>query len=127
MLLAKRLDRGEYAREMMEIMMQKIKPDDKIFVNSPSEAEFAYYSSFYDKKNHKKQEKIKNVIKDNYVKELNSLSSGNYWFYLPIDYHNCSVIPWIEAWTSDKQVIYQNKFNGQYPSLLMYVKVANSK
>lgn len=122
-LLAKSLNRGEYAREMMETMMKQIKPDDKIFINSPSEPEFAYYSSFYDKHNEKTQEKIKNIIKENYIKELNSLPQGNYWFYLPIDYHNIPTIPWVEEWTKGKQVIYYNKFHGQYPSLLMYVKV----
>lgn len=125
LLDSKKLDKGEYAREMMATMMQKIKPQDKIFVNSPSEEEFAYYSSFYNKKYEKKQEKIKNVIKYDYVNELNSLPRGNYWFYLPIDYHNIPTIPWVEEWAKNgqgQQVIKYYKFNGQYPSLLMYLE-----
>lgn len=122
LLDSKKLDKGEYAREMMATMMQKIKPQDKIFVNSPSEEEFAYYSSFYKNKNSKKQEKIKNVIKYDYVNELNSLPRGNYWFYLPIDYHNIPTIPWVEEWVKGEQIIYKNKFDGQYPSLLMYLE-----
>ena len=63
LLASKSFDKEEYAREMMATMMEKIKPEDKIFVNSPSEEEFAYYSSFYDKKNVKIQEKIKMSLK----------------------------------------------------------------
>lgn len=123
LITSEKFDKEEYAREMMATMMKQIKPNDKIFVNSPSEVESAYYSSFYDKKNSKKQEKIKKVIKENYINELNSLKRGNYWFYLPIDYHNIPTIPWVDEWAKSKQVIYYNKFNGQYPSLLMYVIV----
>lgn len=127
LVTSEKFDKEEYAHEMMATMMQKIKPQDKIFVNSPSEPDFAYYSSFYGKKNIKIQDKIKNVIKNNYINELNSLPSGNYWFYLPIDYHNIPTIPWVEDWAYTKQIVYKNKFNGQYPSLLMYVKVVNGK
>lgn len=127
LILSEKFDKEEYAREMMATMMQKIKPKDKIFVNSPSEEEFAYYSSFYNKKYEKKQEKIKNVIKYNYVNELNSLPRGNYWFYLPIDYHNIPTIPWVEEWAQGERIIYKNKFNGQYPSLLMYVNVKRER
>lgn len=127
LVTSEKFDKEEYAREMMADMMKQIKPNDKIFLNSPSEVEFAYYSSFYDKKNFIKQEKNKNVIKENYINELNSLPQGNYWFYLPIDYLNIPTIPWVEEWAKSKQVIYYNKFHGQYPSLLMYVRIANSK
>lgn len=123
LITSEKFDKEEYAREMMSTMMKQIKSDDKIFVNSPSEVDFAYYSSFYNKKNPKKQEKIKNVIKENYINELNSLPQGNYWFYLPIDYHNIPTIPWVEEWAKSEKIIKYYKFNGQYPSLLMYVKI----
>ncbi len=127
LLTSEKFDKEEYAREMMATMMKQIKPDDKIFVNSPSEPDFAYYSSFYKNKNQKKQEKIKNVIKKNYINELNSLPRGNYWFYLPIDYHNIPTLPWVEEWAKSERVIVYNKHNGEYPSLLMYVKIIHSK
>lgn len=127
LIFSERFDKEEYAREMLDNMMKNIKPNDKIFVNNPSEAEFAYYSSFYEQKNQKIQDKIKNVIKNNYITELDSLPQGNYWFYMPIDYHNIPTIPWVEEWAKSQQIIYYNKFNKQRPSLFMYVIVKNER
>ncbi|MDD3437408.1 MAG: glycosyltransferase family 39 protein [Candidatus Gastranaerophilales bacterium] len=122
-LIFKQVDREEYAREMMDFMMKKIEPNDIIFVNSPSEPEFAYYYSFYSKKNQIIQENFENLKKLNYLKKLNGLKSGYYWFYLPIDYLNIPVFPWIEGWAKDKNIIFYQKTGKKYHGLLMYVQI----
>lgn len=72
--------RGYYSREMMGLMMSKIKPDDTIVVNKYSRTDFAYYSTYY---------KIKNrVIQESWNSDgrtfLNNLKPKQYyWFYTP--------------------------------------------
>lgn len=120
---AQELNRDEYAREMMKSMVKKLKPTDIIFVNNPSEAEFAYYYSFYKKDNKYIQEKMENLSTLRYKEELNHLKKGYYWFYLPIDYVNAPVLNCIEDWAQSKEIIYKYKIGQKYPGLLMYVHI----
>lgn len=117
---AKNIDRGEYPREMMEFLVKNLKSNDIIIVNAISNTEFAYYSSFYDIKNKVIQENIKYRTKDKYMTFLNTLKTGYYWLYLPYDYTDYPVNPWIQSWAETKKVIYSAKNNR---SILMYVYV----
>lgn len=74
------LTRGYHPREMMEVMVNKIKPTDVIVLNLFSKTDFAYYSTYYNIKNQVIQEKPK----VNRLGFLNSLPRKQYyWFYLP--------------------------------------------
>lgn len=124
MLLAGALDKDEYPREMMEQMKSRIKPNDLIFINNPSESEFAYYSSFYNIKNRIIQERIeKNLSQQAYTNELNSLKEGYYWFYLPVDYVNIPIIPWVEDWSTKYETLYKIKTGKKYKGMLMYIHI----
>lgn len=125
---AKGLDKEEYPREMMEVMVKKLKATDTIFINNSSDAEFAYYSSFYGVKNKFIQEDAdKNISKVQYIAKLNNLKPGYYWFYLPIDYIHVSVLPWIEEWAQKNKIIYYYKFHEKNKSLLIYMYVNQKK
>lgn len=116
----KTFSRGEAPREMMAFMADKIKPEDIIFVNGASDAEFAYYSSFYNIKNKVIQEQIPNKTAQSYRQLLNNLKSGNYWLYLPYDSSELPVFSYIYDWTKSKQIIYYNKMD---KGALLYVHV----
>lgn len=120
------LNKDEYPREMMQFMVKKIKPSDTIFINDVSDAEFAYYSSFYTFKNKFVQCTINNESKEKYINFLNKLKPGYYWFYIPIDYVKNPVSPWIETWAKQEKIIYYFKNNKNYKtnqSLLMYILI----
>lgn len=123
---AKTIDRGEYPREMLAYIAKNIKPKDKIVVNSVSNTEFAYYSSFYDIKNEVIQESSKDKTKGNRFKFLSSLTfldslkPDHYWFYCPFDYEIGPVNPWFETWALRQKILYFSKNNR---STLMYVYV----
>lgn len=119
-LLTKTVDRGEYPREMMQFMVDNLKADDIIFVSTISDTEFAYYSSFYNIKNKFIQERLTENSKENYLKYLNTLPQGNYWFYLPFDFFDPPINPWIEAWAKSQNVQYFYKKN---KSTLIYLQV----
>lgn len=124
LITAKKLDRKEYAKEMLDFMMKKIKPNDIIYINTPSYPDFAYYASFLEIKNQVIQEKIEtNISEKKYINGLNNLQRGYYWFYIPIDYINVPVSDLIDQWAKTQKVIYSYKINQTYKSLLMYVYV----
>ncbi|MDD3436504.1 MAG: glycosyltransferase family 39 protein [Candidatus Gastranaerophilales bacterium] len=106
--------RGYYSREMMEVMLSKIKPGDIIVVNRYSRTDFAYYATYH---------KIKNkVIQEgqtgNRQAFLNSLNPGYYWFYMPF-----GPSPTYDKWFADKKrhVLFELNGNG-YPSKMVYLK-----
>lgn len=103
----KEISRGEHPREMMEILIKKIKPDDKIFVANFSNTEFAYYSSFYDIKN----QIIQEPQKINREKFLNSLEKNkNYWFYLTFQ-DSKAIKDWISQNSASINLVYKNSLN----------------
>ena len=123
-LKAVKFDRKEYPREMMEFMTEKLKPNDIIYVNSSSDADFAYYASFYNIKNIVIQENISsNASEQSYLKTLYSLKSGYYWFFVPIDYIKRPVSNWIEEWAKNQKILRYYKINEKYKSLLLYLYV----
>lgn len=116
----KTLCRGEYAREMMEFMAKKLKPDDMIFVNAFSGTEFLYYSSFYKITNKVIQEEGMNKSKEEYWTFLNSLKKGYYWFYLPDNDWHRTDIQYLLSWVKTKKILYSFRQNA---SLIMYVYI----
>lgn len=123
---AKNIDRQENPHEMMKYIQKHARPDDIIFVNKDSDAEFAYYSSVFNVKNKFIQEEIKNPDQKEYMEYLNSLKRGKYWFFLPIDYISTPVSEWVENWAKEEKVLYFYKNNSndkKNNSILIYVLV----
>lgn len=117
---AKAISKGEDPRGMMKFILSKAKKDDVIFVNRASDTEFAYYSSFYDIKNSIIESKLENVTSEEYLKKLNELKKGYYWFYLPFDYPEQQVVPVIEYWAKTNRMLYYQREN---KCVLMYLQV----
>lgn len=80
------LNKGDFAREMMIKMAEEIKPNETIVINESSNAEFCYYDLFFNLKHNKVFLKPKNKSEISINTELNKLTKGNYWFYMPYDY-----------------------------------------
>lgn len=117
-------NRKEYPREMTALIMQKIKPNDIIYVNNSSDADFAYYSSFYKFRNKIIQEKIpENITKKEYFKKLDSLPKGKYWIFAPIDFTNIEVYPWLDEWASGKKILNEVKNDKKEHSLILYIEI----
>lgn len=120
----KAFDRKEYPREMTALIMKKIKPSDIIYINNSSNADFAYYSSFYKFKNKVIQEKVaQKITKEEYFKQLNSLPKGRYWVFAPIDFTNIEVYPWLDEWTSGKKILNEVKNDKKKHSLVLYLEI----
>lgn len=117
---SKNISRGEYPREIMDYMIKNLKKDDNVFVNSASDVEFYYYSSFYDIKNNVIQERVTNDGKEKYVAFLKGLKSGNYWFYLPYDSSHTPVFAQILDWVKTQKILFSTQKD---KSVLMYVRV----
>lgn len=122
LIQAKTMNRGENPRAMMEFMVKKLNPSDIIFVNYSSNTEFAYYSSLYNIKNKLVQEMLTSKDEASYIKYLNSLKSGYYWFFLPYDSSYAPVFPYIVKWLQSQTIIYSAKGDR---SLLIYAHVRN--
>lgn len=123
-LSANTFDRKEYPREMTAFIMEKLKPQDVIYVNNSSDADFAYYSSFYKFENKVIQENIlPNITKEEYFKKLNSLKKGTYWIFAPIDFTNTPVYPWLEEWSFSKKILYCKENNKKDKSLILYIEL----
>ncbi len=116
----KNISRGEHPRELMDYMMDNIKNGDNIFVNSLSDVEFYYYSSFYDVRNKVIQERVTKETKEKYFNFLNSLPEGNYWFYLAYDSPYNQVFPYILSWLDNKKILYVYR---QGRSVLVYAYI----
>lgn len=122
-MFATAYDRREYPREMTAFIMQKIKPNDIIYVNNSSDADFDYYASFYSFKNKVIQEKIpQNITKEEYFKKLNDLQKGYYWIFAPIDFTNIEVYPWLNEWTSSKKILNVVKNDKKEHRLILYIE-----
>lgn len=113
-------NKGEFPREMMEIISKNIKPNDIIFVTKSSRAEYCYYSSFYNFKNNVIYDNSPTPPDDKLLKSLKALRRGSYWFYLPYDYSpQRATNKIIENWTEkNTKIIYKTKAT---QSLLLYV------
>lgn len=123
-MFASTYDRKEYPREMTALIMEKIKPSDRIYVNNSSDADFAYYSSCYRFKNKVIQEKIpENITKEEYFKQLNSLPKGKYWIFAPIDFTNIEVYPWLDEWSSSKKILNEVKNDKKEHGLVLYLEI----
>lgn len=106
--------RGYYPREMMEFMLEKIKPNEIIVVGKYSRTDFAYYSSYHKIKNKILQEKWE----DDRSAFLKSLKPNKYyWFYLPF-----GTAPSFDNWFAqkNKKILLQIDGHGM-PGKLVYV------
>ena len=72
---------------MMIKMAEEITPDETIVINESSNAEFCYYNLFFNLKHNKVFLKPQNKSEIAINTELNKLTKGKYWFYMPYDYN----------------------------------------
>lgn len=108
------LERGENPREAMKILAENIKPQDKIVINRASDTEFAYYSLFYNLKNEMIRDNVTGLGKEEYLKFLNNLKKGKYWFFLSFEYSGKEVIPYVLEWINTQDVSFYKKINSSY-------------
>lgn len=111
---AKNISKGEYPREMMKFMAKNLKKNDIIFVNNLSDAEFAYYASFYNVKN----KVIQELPSNNGIELLNSIKVKDVnfcWVFLAYG----DLQPFLN-WVKAKEIIYNYKY---HQCALMYVYV----
>ncbi len=95
----KGLNKGDFARNMMQRMAQDITPNEKIILNGASNADYYYYNSFYKLKNEVIYLKPKTESPYEIQKMLNTLKKGSYWLFMPYDYNMRHVnIDNIVAW-----------------------------
>lgn len=80
------INKGDFSRELMIKMAEKISPEETIVINESSNAEFCYYDLFFNLKHNKLFLKPKNKSEIAINTELNKLTKGKYWFYMPYDY-----------------------------------------
>lgn len=94
------LNKGDFAREIMLQMSNRIKMSEIIVINKSSIPEFCYYDLFVNLKNDKiflrPKEKTAQALRN----ELDTrIKKGNYWVYMPYDYSSGkSEINEIEKW-----------------------------
>lgn len=82
----KGLNKGDFARSMLDRMAQDITPNEKIIVNGASNADFYYYNTFYGLKNDVIYLKPETENPLEIQRMLNSLQKGSYWLFMPYDY-----------------------------------------
>ena len=112
-IATKSISKGEHPREMTEALVKSLKDGDIIFVSNSANTEFAYYSSFYDIKNHLIQEPQHSKTSE----VLNSLEKGrNYWFYLTFG-DSKPILEWINK----NAKIIQNFHAEQSNDYLIYI------
>lgn len=93
------LNKDDFAREMMIKMTEEITPDETIVINESSNAEFCYYNLFFNLKHNKVFLKPQNKSEIAINTELNKLTKGKYWFYMPYDYNpNQNEIKTMSEW-----------------------------
>lgn len=93
------LNKDDFAREMMIKMTEEITPDETIVINESSNAEFCYYNLFFNLKHNKVFLKPQNKSEIAINTELNKLTKGKYWFYMPYDYNpNQNEIKTMSKW-----------------------------
>lgn len=82
----KGLNKGDFARSMIDRMAKDITPNEKIILNGASNADFYYYNSFYGLKNDVIYLKPETENPLEIQKMLNTLQKGSYWLFMPYDY-----------------------------------------
>lgn len=120
-LKSEHINKGDFSREMMQYMVKNLKPDDIIFVNNGSIADFSYYSGFYKIKNKTVFKTNGENINKNYLALLENLQKGNYWFYLPYDYSYGKDINFLKNWVSENTKILN--INSATQSTLIYLEI----
>lgn len=120
-LKSEHLNKGDFSREMMQYLAKNIKPDDIIFVNNGSIADFSYYSGFYKIKNETVFKTNGENIDKNYFEFLKNLKKGSYWFYLPYDYSYGKDINFLKNWARENTEILEMSSATQ--STLIHLKI----
>lgn len=120
-------NKGDFSREMMQYMVKNLKPDDIIFVNNGSIADFSYYSGFYNIKNQIIFKTGGENVDKNYfdllksLKNLKNSKGGSYWFYLPYDYSYGKDISFLKNWARENAEILDMSSATQ--STLIHLKI----
>lgn len=111
----------EYGRELMNIMQEKIHSYDYIVVGDASDSEFFYYSFlFKDKWRSHFKTLVMGYDRTQLSGFLNSLKKGYCWIYMPYDFYDDSIIPFVLSWARHHKIIYEYK---KSEGLLLYVRI----
>lgn len=95
----KNLNKGDFARNMIDEMAKQITPNETIVLNGASNADFYYYNSFYKLKNKVIYLKPETENPLEIQRMLNTLKKGGYWLFMPYDYDSRHInIDNIVAW-----------------------------
>ncbi len=108
--------------KLMSVLKQNYKESEIVVYNDASRSIYKYYSL---SQNFRTDKYIMiNTIeydKEYYINLLNMLPKNNtYWFYYPYDYHKKPVIPFVEEWAKDKDILDVIKTDTSY---LLHVRV----
>lgn len=114
-------NKGDFSKEIMQYMVKNLKPQDKIFVNNGSIADFEYYKRFFSFKNNTTYKLGGEKADKEYLKLLSDLPKGDYWLYLPYDYSYGKDINFLKTWAKDNSEILFSKNATQ--STLLYIKI----
>lgn len=82
----KNLNKGDFARNMIDEMSKEITKNEKIVLNGASNADYYYYNSFYKLKNEVIYLKPETENPREIQRMLNALKKGSYWLFMPYDY-----------------------------------------
>ena len=112
------------AREFSRYVYEKIKLEDKIFLNIASNTEFEYYKHFYPVKNKVLKESPVENLKDTRVSkviEIIEKEKGDFWIYMPYDIPHRAVSAELSDYLYKNSKVYENWRFGD--AVLMYVNV----
>ncbi len=105
-----------YGDKLMLILKEGFETGDVVVFNDASSPIYEYNSMRYNFENNNFI-MVKSVEsgKEYYIKTLNSLPKGyTYWFYYPNQYSHEHVIPYVEEWAQNKDIIDRYKINDAY-------------
>lgn len=111
------------SRSLMKLLNEKYKQADYIAINRASDSDFYFYA--YLNKFNPKKILIVGIPKVNnektYVKQLNELPQGKYWFYYSYELSNAPVTSYLKKWKTQKEnkVLYEFEIKNSY---LLYLE-----
>lgn len=102
--------------KLMRILKEGFQENDIVVFNDASAPIYKYNSIRHNFKNDRFiMIKSTEGNEEYYIKILNSLPKGyKYWFYYPNQYSHEPVIPFVEKWTQNKDIINSYKINSAY-------------
>lgn len=108
--------------KLMSVLKNNYREGEIVIFNDASRSIYKYYAlNFGFNTDNFIMINTINYNKEFYTNLLNMLPKNNiYWFYYPYDYHKKPVIPFVEEWAKDKEILNTIKLGNAY---LLHVKL----